>query len=101
MTESTDPAASTPPTAVDGSRSRPTADASPTGEKRWGRRSGYMVNEQLQGELLLVHENNQPYPGAPTELASLFSGVGVVGCARRGEEFGKMLGAGMVAWHNV
>jgi len=27
-----------------------------------------MMNEQLQGELLSVHENNQTYPGAPTDL---------------------------------
>ena len=29
------------------------------------------MNEQLQGELLSVHENNQTYPGAPTDIAIL------------------------------
>src|ERR1019366_412127 len=30
-----------------------------------------MMNEQLQGELLSVHENNQTYPGAPTNIRKL------------------------------
>jgi len=28
-----------------------------------------MMNEQLQGELLSVHENSQIYPGAPTDIS--------------------------------